>query len=166
MLKHLRPRALVVLLAVAALAAGYALPRPGRGGDMLDAVAAIQRHSPRFLISEPPVPAPASWARTGPAIYLCSTLRAAEEVDSLSKHPGKPDPRWGGIVCFRATLDEHAYYHPWVSEGGDRCLHFGTFAVYGDREALQEVRAILVSEGFKPASGRPSLRLFGLTRGG
>jgi hypothetical protein len=149
MLQRLKWSITLALVAVLALAAGYALPRPQRrGGGMLDAVAAVQRRSPRFLISEP---APAGdWAQRG-ALYLCRTPRTAADLDGLSKHPGSPDPGWAGVVCFQGTVDPYTVYHPWLSDGGDRCLHFGEFAVFGDPEVLQEVRAILATEGFQPA---------------
>ncbi len=139
----------LALVAVVAVAAGYALPRPQRrGGDMLDAVAAMQRRSPRFLVSE--CTPPANWVQTG-SLYLCRTPRTAEDVQDLSKDPNRPDPRWAGVVCFKGTADPHQVYVPWVAEGGDRCLDYGAFAVFGDPEVLCEVRAILAAEGFQPA---------------
>jgi hypothetical protein len=90
---------------------------------------------------------PASWAQTG-ALYLCRTPRTAADVDSLSKHPWRPDPRWVGVVCFKGTAHPKELYVPWVSEGGDRCLDYGVFAVFGDPELLREVRAVLAAEGF------------------
>src|SRR5262245_45534029 len=138
----------LALVSGLALAAGYALPRPGRpGGDLLDAVAAVQRRSPRFLVSEPRPGA--NWARAG-ALYLCRTPRTAADVDGLGKQPGRPDPRWAGVVCFHGTVDPHRLHHPWLAEGGERCLHYGRFAVFGDPEELREVRAILAAEGFPP----------------
>jgi hypothetical protein len=149
MLQPLKFRVTLALVCVLAVAAGYALPRPARrGGDLLDAVAAVQRRSPRFLISEP-VP-PANLVRTG-ALYLCRTPRTAQDVDGLSKHPSRPDPRWAGVVCFKGTADPDQLDVPWVSDGGDRCLDYGTFAVFGDPEMLREVRAILAAEGFQLA---------------
>jgi hypothetical protein len=150
MSQHLKSWVPLALASLLALAAGYALSRSGRrGGDMLDAVAAVQRRSPRFLVSEP---APsANWARSG-ALYLCRRPRTAEDVDGLGKHPWTPDPRWAGVVCFKGLANLHLSrlsYFPWVSEGGDRCLDYGDFAVFGDPELLQEVRAILAAEGFQ-----------------
>jgi hypothetical protein len=136
------------LLALAAVYGWNASRQPGRrGGDMLDAVAAVQRRSPRFLVSEP-VPR-ANWARGG-ALYLCRTPRTAAEVDDLGKQPSRPDPSWAGVVCFKGTGDPHELDFPWVSEGGDRCLLYPEFAVFGDPEMLNEVRAILSAEGFQP----------------
>src|SRR5262245_29817429 len=124
---HFKSRATIALGCVLALAAGFFLGPPGSGDrDMLDAVAAVQRRSPRFLVSEP-VP-PANWARGG-ALYLCRRPRAAHEVDGLGKHPWHPDPRWAGVVCFKGTTDPNQRYDPWVADGGDGRLHYGTFAV-------------------------------------
>jgi hypothetical protein len=137
---------LLALVSLLGLLAGYVLPRPPRqGGDLLDAVAAVQRRAPRFLVSEP-LPT-ANWGQSG-ALYLCRTPRTAQEVDGLSKHPGRPDPRWAGVVCFKATANPNQFYVPWVADGGDRCLDYGAFAVFGDTELLQEMRAILAAEGF------------------
>src|SRR5262245_26644737 len=111
----------LVLVAVLALAAGYALPRPParRGGDMLDAVAAVQRRSPHFLVSEP-FPS-ANWLPSG-TLYLCRTTRSAEDVERLSKDPRRADPRWAGVVCFKGTADPQQVGEvPWVARGGDRC---------------------------------------------
>jgi hypothetical protein len=146
-----RPQKSYVLLAVVsvlALLAGYALPRPTRQGDLLDAVAAVQRRAPHFLISEPRPPA--HWVQSG-ALYLCRTARTAAEVDGLSKVPECPDPGWSGVVCFKGMTDPQQLEVPWVSRGGDRCLDYGAFAVFGDPTLLQEVRAILDDEGFQPA---------------
>jgi hypothetical protein len=125
----------------------------------MDAIAAVQRRSPRFLISEHPGVrvtgpiAPANWLQTG-AIYLCRTPRTIQDVDGLSKYPDRPDPRWAGIVCFRGTADPRQAYVPWLAEGGDHCLHYGAFAVYGDPEVLDEVRVILAAAGFPPPRHR------------
>lgn len=151
MSQHFKSWASLVLAAVLGLAAGYGLPRPGRGGDMLDAVAAVQRRSPRFLVSEPRPPA--NWVQTG-ALYLCRTPRTPEDVESLSKDPARPGPRWSGVVCFKGIADPRQLYVPWVSEGGDRCIDYGDFAVFGDPDVLQEVRAILANEGFQPVRDR------------
>jgi hypothetical protein len=152
--QHLKSWVALALVSVLALATGYTLPRPGRrGGDMLDAVAAVQRRSPQFLVSEPMPRAPmprANWVQSG-TLYLCRTPRTPEELDGLSKFPSRPHPRWAGVVCFRGTAEPGQVYIPWVSEGGDRCLDYGDFAVFGDPEMLQEVGAILAAEGFQLA---------------
>ena len=77
-------------------------------------------------------------------------------MDGLSKHPGRPDPRWAGVVCFKGTADRHPAYVPWVAEGGDRCLDYGRFAVFGDPDMLREVRATLAAEGFPPPRSAPA----------
>jgi hypothetical protein len=149
---YLKSWSALAVISLLALAAGYNLPRPGRqGGDMLDAVMAVQRRSPRFLISEPTPPA--NWVQTG-ALYLCRKPRTAADLDGLSQHPCRPDPRWAGVVCFRGTADPHQLDVPWVSAGGDGCLHYGAFAVFGDPEVLQDMRAILAAEGFQLARDR------------
>jgi hypothetical protein len=150
--RDLKSRTRLAAVVVLALAAGYVLGRPGpRDGDMLDAVAAVQRRSPKFLVSEPsPL---ANWARSG-SVYLCRSARTATEVDGLAKHPWTPDPRWTGVVCFRATVDRKGLYVPWIAEGGDRCLVYAEFAVFGDAQLLREVHAILADEGFHPAPDR------------
>jgi hypothetical protein len=150
MYQHLKLPVPLILVSLIALATGYALPRRDRrGGDMLDAVMAVQRQAPLFLISDP-MPA-ANWARTG-ALYLCRTSRTVEEMEGLRRFPGRSDPRWDGVVCFKGTADLHqAYlYIPWVSEGGDHCIFYGTFAVFGDPKLLAKIRTILASKGFQP----------------
>ena len=141
----LRSKACTPLILLAALACGYALPRPARhNGDLLEAVAAVQRHSPRFLISEP---APTlAWARSG-SVYLCRNPKTAQEIESLSKDPRRYDPRWEGVVCFRGKLDPQQPYVPWICDGGPRCLDGGAFAVYGDPQLLHEIREILAAQG-------------------
>jgi hypothetical protein len=113
---------------------------------MLDAIAAVQRRLPRFLISEPKPSG--NWMRTG-ALYLCRAPKTAAELDGLSKYPWCSDPRWAGVVCFRGTRDSTHLYIPWVTEGGEQCLDYGDFAVFGDRDMVQEVRAILAEKGFQ-----------------
>jgi hypothetical protein len=50
MARHLRTWLVVPVVSALSLAAGYAVPRPEKkGGDMLDAVAAVQRRCPLFL---------------------------------------------------------------------------------------------------------------------
>jgi len=144
MTRRLRLAALLVLVAGAALAVGHFLPRRAeRGGDMLDAVAAVQRRAPLFLISEP-CPA-GNWAEGG-ALYLCRSPKTALEVEQLSRKPGGKFP-WDGVVCFKGTSDPRVAYVPWVSDGN--CLHYGRFAVFGDPELVEEVRALLAEAGFR-----------------
>jgi hypothetical protein len=135
---------------VSALAIGYMLPRPAhRNGDILDAVAAVQRRAPRFLISEP-LP-PARWAHIG-AVYLCRNPKSVAEIEAMSKYPWDVDPSWTGVVCIQGTNDPNRRYLAWLSDGGDRCLNYGGFAVFGDPEMINEVSAILTAEGFHVAS--------------
>jgi len=115
---------------------------------MLDAVALVQRRSPYFLVSEP-LPPP-GWARRG-ALYLCRAVRAAEDLDRLSRRPGRPASGWAGVVCFQGTAGPRGSYIPRVSDGGEGCLHYGAFAVYGDPELLGEVRAALAADSIRPA---------------
>lgn len=145
---HLKSWPALVTVSALALAVGYSLPRPGRrGGDLLDAVAAVQWRSPRFLVSEPAPPG--NWVRTG-TFYLCRTARTAEELDGMSRYPRRAGPRWAGVVCFKGTAAP-GHYVPWVAEEADHCLRYGAFAVFGDPEELREVGAILAAEGFRPA---------------
>jgi hypothetical protein len=117
---------------------------------MMDAVAAVQRHSPRFMISEPrPC---ADWVHSG-ALYLCRKPRTVADVEGLSKDPERADACWAGVICFRGTPNTRQLLVPWVATGGDRCLDYGDFAVFGDRDLLREVRAILANEGFEPVRG-------------
>jgi hypothetical protein len=139
----------LTLVSVVGVVTGYALPRPPRrGGDMLDAVAAVQRYSPRFIISEP-TPG-ATWARTG-ELYLSRSHRTTEQVDGLSKHPSRVDHRWAGIACFRGTADPKVIYVPRISEKGGHRLLYGGFAVFGDPGELPEVEEILDAAGFRRA---------------
>src|SRR5262249_47221956 len=141
----------LVLVAVLALAAGYALPRPARrGGGMMDAVAAEQRGAPPFLVRGPPPPA--HWGQGG-APSLGRRGKAAPEMETPSHDPRRPGARWAGVVCFKGTAAPRQHYGLWVVAGGDRCLDYGNFAVFGDPELLQEVRTILAAEGFQPVRG-------------
>jgi hypothetical protein len=140
-----KTRFALALVSVAALALGYVLPRAGRqGGDMLDAIAAVQRRSPRFVITErvPNV----NWLRTG-ALYWSREPKTAEAMEELCIDPGHPDERWAGVVCFKGTADTNLYI-PWVVEGGHCCVRYDDFAVFGDPQTLAEVRLILAAEGF------------------
>jgi hypothetical protein len=113
---------------------------------MLDAVAAVQRRSPRFLITER-VPTD-GWVRSG-ALYLSRRPKTPEAVEELSIDPRRPDPNWAGVVCFRGTADPNVYVLPWLEAGTDRCIAYDDFAVYGDPELIQEVKCILATEGFR-----------------
>ena len=148
---HWGPAALVFALG---LTAGIALPQPrpaasARSYDLMDAVAAVQRRSPRFLVSEP-IPE-TTWVRTG-TVYLCRRPRTAHEADTLSKFR-LGDPRWAGVLCFQGTADP-SFHVTWQWADGETYLNYGTFVVGGDPGELDEVRAILASEGFPPAHSR------------
>src|SRR5215211_9165063 len=145
MSQQMKSLAALLLASLAGLGAGRALPRPG-GGDMLDAVAAVQRRAPHFFISErKPC---ARWARAG-GVYLCREPRTLEEVETLlCKDRSHTGPRWAGVVCFRGTADPSFSYTPGASDGGEGCLNYGAFAVYGDPEMLREVREHLAAAGF------------------
>lgn len=120
-----------------------------RGRDMLDAVTAVQRRSPRFLISEP---LPSSlwadnWALYG-VVYLSRSPRTPDDVERISWIRDTDDPRWAGVVCFKGIRNPRDGYTPRASDD-DRCLKYGAFVVFGDAEMLQVVRDILAREGFK-----------------
>jgi hypothetical protein len=146
MLLRLGSVAPLAVVAGVALAVGYVLPRSRSEGDLMDAVAAVQRRSPWFVVSQPHPPA--DWVRTG-ALYLCRTPRSAAEVDGLSKHPSGA-PAWDGVVCFKGTLDPRREYHPWLADGGARCITYQNFAVFGDPRGLEEICGILAAAGFEP----------------
>ncbi len=143
------------LLALVALALGYALPRPQRrGADLLDAAAAVQRRAPLFLVSESEPSA--GWVRQG-SLYLCRSARGLAEIAALKHNPWRRGSRWAGIVCFRGTVDPSLAYDPWLSEADACCLHYGTFALYGDPNLVREIQSILALEGFHP--GRSPIHL-------
>ena len=140
---------LLALAATLSLAAGYALPRPAkRGGDMLDAVAAVQRRCPLFLVTE--CGCPPGWVTEG-GIYLSRTRKTTDDVEDLVKDPHGYDDRWQGIVYFKACAHRDRVYLFIRSGAGDRLLDYGDFVVYGDPELLREVRPILASAGFEAA---------------
>jgi hypothetical protein len=137
---------------MAAMACGYALPRPTRPNwGLLDAVAAVQRRKPHFLITEP-VPT-MQWAQSG-SVYVCRTPKTPEQIERLGKYPLRHEAGWEGIVCFRGTRDLDRTYVPWINEGGERCLDCGAFAVFGDAGMLREIRDILAAEGCPLPSSR------------
>jgi hypothetical protein len=151
---HTHTKALTLAVLGAMLfVAGYAVRRPERrGGDMLDAVAAVQRRAPMFVISDRAKPR-AAWLREG-GVYLSRTLKSHDDVEGLSKFPSRRDRRWAGVVYFKGCADRHEIPGPLVSLWPGECLDYGDFAVYGDRDLLREVEAILASEGFE-AAGLP-----------
>lgn len=159
MLRHVKSWGSAALLVALGLTVGVSMPRPARpvrpaadtrGHDLMDAVAAVQRRSPRFLISEP-LPE-TRWVHTG-TVYLCRRPKTTQETDTLNKFRFG-DPRWAGVLCFQGTADPSLLV-TWQWSGGGAYLDYGTFVVGGDPRELGEVRAILESEGF-PLAPRPS----------
>jgi hypothetical protein len=138
------------LVAALALAAGYAVPRPEKkGGDMLDAVAAVLRSSPLHLMTERGCPP--SWVTEG-GIYLSRTSKSADDVEDLVKHPLRYDGRWHGVVYFKACAHRDRVVYPFLSGPRERLLDYGDFTVYGDPELLREIRPVLDSAGFQAAA--------------
>lgn len=137
---------LMALFIVLGVTGGYVLSLTPIEHDMLDAVAVVQRNSPRFVVSDP-IPG-ANWAKSG-SLYLCRTPRTAEELDGLNKGVGGDDPRWEGILCFKG-IDNTTLYVPWVSEAGPDCVHYRSFAIWGDPAEVKEVQALLAAEGIEP----------------
>jgi hypothetical protein len=147
---HLRLWFLLGLVSALSLVAGYALPHPAKktDGDMLDAVAAVQRRSPLFLITERGCPP--SWVTEG-GVFLSRTGKTTDDVEDLDKQPRGYDDRWRGVVYFKACAHRGRVDLPLLSGPRERLLDYGDFAVYGDPELLQEVRAILEGAGLQPA---------------
>jgi hypothetical protein len=149
MVRYARSLCLLLLVALLSGAIGHALPRPvKKGGDLLDAVAAVQRHRPLFLIPERGLPY--SWAAAG-GIYLSSTGKTPEEVEQLVKDPRSYDDRWSGVVYFKACGPREDIVSFMLPDAGDLYLDYGGFAVYGDPALLQEVRVVLADQGLRPA---------------
>jgi hypothetical protein len=144
----LRSLFLLGLVSALSLAAGYALPRPAKqtGGDMLDAVAAVQRHTPLFLVTERGCPP--NWGTEG-GIYLSRTSKSPDDVEDLVKLPRGYDQRWHGVVYFKACVHRDRVDFPILSGPRERVLDYGNFAVYGDPELILEVAPILESAGFQ-----------------
>jgi hypothetical protein len=127
-------------------------PRHHQDFDMLDAVAAVQRRSPRFVISEP-LPGP-DWSQDG-ILYWCNKPRTLEDLNQFISASAQSvgDPRWNGVVCFKGIRHQPPAHTPGV-DGNSRCLRYSTFAAYGDDEMLQEVKDILAAAGFRLAPVR------------
>jgi hypothetical protein len=146
MLRHARFWCLLTLVAAVSLVTGYALPHPAKkGGDMLDAVTAVQRRYPLFLMPERGCPP--SWVTEG-GIFLSRTGKTTDDVEDLDKQPCGYDSRWHGVVYFKACAHRDRVDLPLLSGPRERVLDYGDFAVYGDPELLQEVRPVLDSAGF------------------
>ena len=149
---QVRSGGLLAVLFVTGFATAYTLKRTARADhrrDMLDAVTAVQRRSPRFLISEP-LPSSVwsdNWAQYG-VVYLCRSPRTPEDVDRIGSVRDTNDARWEGIICFKGIRNPRDAHTPWRSDN-DRGLKYGGFVVFGDAGMLQEVRDILAREGFK-----------------
>jgi hypothetical protein len=118
-------------------------------GDMLDAVAAVQRRSPLFLTTERGCSR--RWVTEG-GIYLSRTSKTPDDVEDLRKDPRYYDNRWHGVVYFKAYADRDRVSFSFMSGAGDRLLDYGDFVVYGDPELVQEVRSVLTSAGFEPTA--------------
>jgi hypothetical protein len=148
---YLRFGFLLGLVSALSLVAGYALPHPAKkpGGDMLDAVAAVQRRSPLFLMTERGCPP--SWVTEG-GIFLSRTGKTTDDVEDLDKQPRGYDDRWRGVVYFKAYAHRGRVDLPLLSGPRERLLDYGDFAVYGDPELIQVVRSILASEGFQESA--------------
>jgi hypothetical protein len=113
---------------------------------MLDAVAAVQRRCPLFLM--PQRGRPHCWVTDG-GIYLSRTSKSQDELENLTTDPDGPDSCWHGVVYFKAWVHRDRVEYYFLSGPRDRVLDYGAFVVYGDPELIQEVRAILASEGFQ-----------------
>ena len=147
MSQHTRSWCLLALVSALSLAAGYAVPHPAKkGGDMLDAVAAVQRRCPFCLMTERGCPP--SWVTEG-GIYLSRTIKTPDQVEDLVRDPSGYDDRWHGVVYFKACAHRDRVLFPMLSGPRERVLDYGEFAVYGDPDLLQEVGPILESAGFQ-----------------
>jgi hypothetical protein len=150
---HTKLRVLATALGALLFAAGYALHRQeDRGGDMLDAVAAVQRQMPMFLIGEKSPPR-AAWLHEG-GIYLSRARLSYEEVEGLPRDPRHRDGRWDGVVFFKARTVLPNGGLPLVDIWEGQCLDYGDFGVYGDPALLHQVQEILTREGFKATEAR------------
>jgi hypothetical protein len=139
------------MAAVLLFAAGYAVPRTLKeGGDMLDAVAAVQRRCPLYLTAERGLPE--DWVAEG-GIYLSRTSKTTDEVERLLKDSRTYDAHWEGVVYFKARGRHRERMLAFLPAPADRALDYGDFAVYGDPALLQEVRSILAARGFQTADG-------------
>jgi hypothetical protein len=151
MLRLARSLSTLTVIAAVSLTAGYVLPRQTlrRGGDILDAVAAVERRCPLYLVAERGLPY--NWAAAG-GFYLSRTSKTAEELDRLLKDPRSYDSCWNGVIYFKACNHRGPLLLPFLPGPADRILDYGSFVVYGDPELVQEVRLILADQGFKSIS--------------
>jgi hypothetical protein len=116
------------------------------GGDMLDAVAAVLRHSPLFLMPERGCPR--NWVTEG-GIYLSRTGKTPDKVEALVKDPRYYDDRWHGVVYFKAYADRDRVALYFLAGAGDRILDYSDFVVYGDPELLRVLHSVLKGAGFE-----------------
>jgi hypothetical protein len=138
---------LLALISSVCLVAGYVMHRPEkRGGDILDAVAAVTRQCSLNLVPERG--RPANWV-TDSGFYLCRTSQSPEELDGLIKDPRSYSERWHGIIYFKACAGRVPHSLSFLPGPEDKVLDYGGFAVYGDPEMVQTVRSILANEGFE-----------------
>jgi hypothetical protein len=139
---------LLALVAVVCLVAWYVAPRrPKEGGDILDAVVAVQRRCTLIAIAEP-APNTTDWVTEG-GIYLSRDYKTPQELDRLDKYPQLYDNRWDGVLYFKARGARRDTHLPFLPAPADRALDYGDFAVYGDPELLKDARRILAEAGFE-----------------
>jgi hypothetical protein len=138
---------LLGLISVVCLTVGYVLHHPEKkGGDILDALAAVERGYSLYLVPERGQPPNRA---TEGGFYLCRTSKTPEELDRLIKDPRDYNERWQGIVYFKACARRHRLFLPFLPGPDDKVLDYGGFAVYGDPELIQIVCSILTDEGFE-----------------
>jgi hypothetical protein len=148
MFKHLRLWWPFALAAVVFVAGWYAVPRrPKKGGDILDAVAAVQRRCPLVVVTE--LRSGATESVTERGMYLTRNYKTPEELDHLGKYPELYDNRWDGVLYFKSRGARRDTHLPFLPAPADRALTYGDFAVYGDPELLKEARRILAEVGFE-----------------
>jgi hypothetical protein len=142
------------LIAVLSVGLGAVLPHPQGNeacsrkgsGDMLDAVAAVCRRILVHVVSERALCQ--DYRERG--IYVSRGVKTHDEVEGLLKEPARYDDRWSGVLYFKGCPKrDPANAGLLVAIWGADCLDYGSFAIYGDRDMLQEVGAILEAEGFR-----------------
>src|SRR5262245_41069458 len=107
---------LLALVAAVSLTVGHVLPRPAKPrGDMLDAVAAVQRRCPLYITADRGHPG--NWV-TGGGVYLSRTSRTPAELDCLLKDSRTYDKRWDDVIYFKARDRNREL--PFLPAPGDR----------------------------------------------